>query len=87
MEGQGLVLRALELAAVLALPIVAANLVAGVLAGVLQAITGWQDAALSQVPRLIIIVLVLIPLWPWMAGEIVEFAQLAWAPANWAPTP
>lgn len=82
MEGQSLVLRALELTALLALPIVAANLAAGVIAGVLQSITGWQDAALSQVPRLIIVVLVLVPLWPWMASELVEFARLAWGAAT-----
>ena len=87
MEGQHLVLRALELTATLALPIVAANLVAGVLAGVIQAVTGWQDAALSQVPRLIIVVLVLIPLWPWMASEIVDFARVAWAPGALSATP
>lgn len=75
-----LVLQGLELAAWLALPIVAAHLLAGVLSGILQAITGWQDAALSQVPRLLAIVIVLLIAGPWMARSLVDFARLAWAP-------
>lgn len=78
MNGQDLVIEGLSLAALLALPVVAANLVAGLIAGALQSLTGWQDAALSQVPRLIITVLVLVPAVPWMAEKLVAFTRLAW---------
>lgn len=80
MDGLPLILEGLELAAWLALPIVAAHLLAGVLGGVLQAITGWQDAALSQVPRLLAVVLVLAIAGPWMAESLVDFARQVWAP-------
>lgn len=78
MNGQDLVIEGLSLAALLALPVAAANLVAGLIAGALQSLTGWQDAALSQVPRLIITVLVLVPAVPWMAEKLVAFTRLAW---------
>lgn len=80
MDALPLVLQGLELAAWLALPIVAAHLLAGLIGGVLQALTGWQDAALSQVPRLLAIALVLMLAGPWMARSLVDFARLAWAP-------
>ncbi|MEZ4464379.1 MAG: flagellar biosynthetic protein FliQ [bacterium] len=73
-----LVLQGLGLAAWLALPIVGAGLLAGIIGGILQAVTGWQDAALGQVPRLLAVVLVLVVAGPQIAHEIVDFARLAW---------
>lgn len=73
-----LVLKGLTLAAWLALPIVAAGLLAGLIASILQAVTGWQDAALSQVPRLLAVALVLVVAGPWMATALVDFARAAW---------
>ena len=62
----------------LALPIVGAGLLAGVIGGILQAVTGWQDAALGQVPRLLAVVLVLVVAGPRIADAVVDFARLAW---------
>ncbi|MCB9546894.1 MAG: flagellar biosynthetic protein FliQ [Myxococcales bacterium] len=72
------VLSGLGLAAWLALPIVGAGLLAGVIGGILQAVTGWQDAALGQVPRLLAVVLVLVVAGPRIAAAVVDFARLAW---------
>jgi len=70
--------QALTLAAWLGLPIVAAGLLAGLIAGILQAVTGWQDAALSAVPKLLAVVLVLAVAGPGMARTVVQFAQTVW---------
>ena len=73
-----LVQKGLGLAAWLALPIVGAGLLAGLISSILQAVTGWQDAALSQVPKLIAVGLVLALAGPSMAAALVDFARLAW---------
>ena len=72
------VLSGLGLAAWLTLPILRAGLLAGVIGGILQAVTGWQDAALGQVPRLLAVVLVLVVAGPRIAAAVVDFARLAW---------
>lgn len=74
-----LVQQAIALAAVLALPVLGAVLVTGLATGLLQAVTGVQDASLGNVPRLIVVVLALAIAAPWMAREAVTFAQLLFA--------
>jgi flagellar biosynthetic protein FliQ len=73
-----LVLEGLTLAAWLALPIVGAGLLAGLISSILQAVLGWQDAALSQVPKLLAVGLVLAVAGPSIATAVVDFARVAW---------
>ena len=56
-------------------PPLAAALVVGLLAGTLQAVTQIQDHALGAVPRLLTVLAVVGLAAPWMAVQVVRFAQ------------
>lgn len=68
--------QALVLAAVIALPVLGATLLAGLATGLLQAVTGVQDASLGSVPRLLVTALALAVAAPWMLSEVASFARL-----------
>ncbi|MCB9534793.1 MAG: flagellar biosynthetic protein FliQ [Myxococcales bacterium] len=73
-----LVQQALVLAASLAVPALAGAFVAGALAGLLQNLLAWQDAALGQVLRLVGVSAAWAVAWPWVSAEVLAFARLAW---------
>ena len=56
-----------------AAPIIGAGLVTGVVVSVFQAVTQVQEAALSFVPKLIAILLVLAFLGHWMLAQLVTY--------------
>jgi flagellar biosynthesis protein FliQ len=66
--------RAFELALLLSLPVLAASLVAGLISGVVQAATQVQDPALSFVPKLAAVALVLALAASWIGDRVVSFA-------------
>ena len=59
---------------VLLVPVLAVALIVGILMSLLQAVTQVQDHAISFVPKLLAIGLVLFLLLPWMTDYFVEFA-------------
>ena len=63
----------------LSFPILAAALVIGLTVSVLQAVTQVQEQTLSFVPKIIGMVLVAIFAMPWIAMQILEFAQRMFA--------
>ena len=72
------VMQGLELACLLAAPVVGAGLLSALFSSVLQAWTGWHDSALSQIPRLVAVVVAWSIAAPWIAGSMGEFARTVW---------
>lgn len=64
---------ALRMALVLSLPILAAALAAGIVIGLIQTVMQLNEGTFNQIPRMIIVSVVVIALIPWMAGQWVGF--------------
>lgn len=62
-------------AGVLLTPVLVAALVVGIFISLLQAVTQVQDQAISFVPKLIAVGIVLMALMPWMTDYYVEYAS------------
>lgn len=61
--------------AVLLAPVLAVAMLVGIMMSLLQAVTQVQDQAISFVPKLLAIALVLFLLGPWMTDYFVEFVS------------
>ena len=61
--------------AVLVGPIAIVALVVGALTSVLQTITQIQDQAISFVPKMVLVGLLIVVLMPWMTEYYVEYAR------------
>ena len=72
------VLDALRLGLVLAAPALIASVAVGLISGFFQALTQVQDAALSFVPRLLAVAVVLGASAAWMSSQWVAFTQQLW---------
>ena len=69
--------QALLLSVAVALPVVGAAALIGLVVSVLQAATQIQDHTLGHLPRLIVVVAVLVATGPWIGSQIAEFAVRA----------
>jgi type III secretion HrpO family protein len=69
--------QALLLSVAVALPVVAAAALIGLLVSVLQAATQIQDHTIGHLPRLLVVVAVLAATGPWIGSQIAEFAVRA----------
>lgn len=69
--------QALLLSVAVALPVVGAAALIGLVVSVLQAATQIQDHTLGHLPRLLVVVAVLVATGPWMGSQIAEFAVRA----------
>jgi len=69
--------QALLLSVAVALPVVGAAALIGLVVSVLQAATQIQDYTLGHLPRLVVVVVVLVATGPWMGSQIAEFAVRA----------
>ena len=69
--------QALLLSVAVALPVVGAAALIGLLVSVLQAATQIQDHTLGHLPRLVVVVAVLVAAGPWIGSQIAEFALRA----------
>jgi type III secretion HrpO family protein len=73
----GLGQQALLLSVAVALPVVGAAALIGLVVSVLQAATQIQDHTLGHLPRLLVVVAVLVATGPWIGSQIAEFAVRA----------
>jgi flagellar biosynthetic protein FliQ len=55
-------------------PVLAVGLLAGLVVGLLQAVTQVHDHTLSFVPKIVAMLIALVILGPWMMGQVTEFA-------------
>jgi type III secretion HrpO family protein len=69
--------QALLLSVAVALPVVGAAALVGLIVSVLQAATQVQDHTIGHLPRLLAVVAVLVATGPWIGGQIAEFALRA----------
>ncbi len=69
--------QALLLSVAVALPVVGAAALIGLVVSVLQAATQIQDHTLGHLPRLLVVVAVLVATGPWIGSQIAEFALRA----------
>jgi flagellar biosynthesis protein FliQ len=68
---------ALVLSIALSLPVVAAVAIAGLVVSALQSATSLQDAALSHLPKLLVVTIATALAAPWMAKTLAAFAARA----------
>ena len=66
--------QALEMAFILALPVLLSTFVVGLVVSILQAATQIQEMTLSYIPKVITAFLVLFLLGGWMLMKVVDFA-------------
>ena len=66
---------AVNMALVIGAPMLVAGLVVGLVVGMLQAITQIQEQAISFVPKLVVMVLVLSVALPWLVQEMVQYSR------------
>jgi type III secretion HrpO family protein len=69
--------QALLLSVAVALPVVGAAALIGLLVSVVQAATQIQDPTIGHLPRLLVVVTVLVATGPWIGSQIAEFAVRA----------
>jgi flagellar biosynthesis protein FliQ len=69
---------ALQIAAKLAMPTLLATLVIGVVVSILQAVTQVQEQALTFVPKLIGVALIMVLGGNWMIRELVSWVTTLW---------
>jgi type III secretion HrpO family protein len=69
--------QALLLSLAVALPVVGAAALIGLVVSILQAATQIQDHTLGHLPRLLVVVAVLVATGPWIGSQIAEFALRA----------
>ena len=70
----GVVRQAIETAAIVALPMLVAGLIVGVLVSIFQTVTSIQDNILSFIPRAAAIFVVFALTFPWMLRVVTSFA-------------
>ena len=66
---------AVKTALLLALPLLGAGLIVGLIVAVLQATTQVQEMTLSFVPKIIVVLLALLAAMPWMLDKITHFSS------------
>jgi len=66
---------AANMALVIGSPMLVAGLAVGLIVGMLQAITQVQEQAISFVPKLVVMVLVLSVALPWLVQEMVQYSR------------
>jgi flagellar biosynthetic protein FliQ len=70
---------ALALALWLSLPIIGAAALAAVLTSLLQAYTRISEPAITQLARIVAVLLMALVAAPWIAGRVAGFATNAWS--------
>jgi flagellar biosynthesis protein FliQ len=71
--------QAMALAMKVALPLLAAGLVVGLLVSVFQAVTQIQEQTLSFIPKVLAVVGVVIVMGPWMLDQLLGYTEDLWA--------
>jgi flagellar biosynthesis protein FliQ len=69
---------ALTLSLKIALPLLAAGLVVGLVISVFQATTQLQEMTLTFIPKILVTALVLVVAGPWMLNELLGYTEQLW---------
>lgn len=65
--------KSLEIALLLAAPMLLFGLIAGLVVSILQAVTQIQEMTLSFIPKILAVVLALVIFFPWMMDTMISF--------------
>lgn len=65
----------LEVTVLISTPLLIPSLVVGLIVGMFQAATQINEATLSFIPKLVVIVIVLTVAGPWLLGTLVDFSR------------
>jgi flagellar biosynthesis protein FliQ len=77
---------ALALALWLSVPILGAALLAAVLTGLLQLYTRMSEPAITQLARIVAVLLATLAAVPWIAGRVTGFATHVWSLVQQLPS-
>ena len=64
---------------IIALPILGAGLLIGLLVSLAQAVTQVQEQSLTFLPKIVVMVVVAVMLFGWIAGRLMEFSTAMFA--------
>jgi len=70
-----LMLGAFKIALMLALPVMLATLVVGVMVSIVQSITSLQEQTMVFVPKMIAVILAMIVAFSWMLNTMIAYTQ------------
>jgi len=69
----------LTLALKVALPLLGAGLLVGLVVSIFQAVTQIQEQTLTFIPKILASVAILVILGPWMLGQVITYATELWS--------
>jgi flagellar biosynthetic protein FliQ len=64
---------AVQIALIVAAPMLVAALLVGLVVGLLQAVTQIQEQTLTFIPKLLVMTMVFVALLPWILSRLVEY--------------
>ncbi len=67
--------KAIKTALLIALPLLAAGLLTGVLVSIFQAVTSIQDMSLTFIPKILVVMVTLLLVLPWIMGILIAFTS------------
>jgi flagellar biosynthesis protein FliQ len=73
-----LVMQAVTLSFKVAMPILLAGLVVGLLVSIFQAITQIQEMTLTFIPKILVTIAVMVIAGPWMLNQITGYTEQLW---------
>ena len=73
-----LVMQAITVAVKVALPILGAGLIVGLLVSIFQAVTQIQEMTLTFIPKILATIVVMVVAGPWMLNTIITYTQQLW---------
>ena len=71
--------QAMTLAMKVALPLLAAGLIVGLLVSIFQAVTQIQEQTLSFIPKVLAVVGIIVVMGPWMLDQLITYTDQLWA--------
>jgi len=71
-------MQAMQLAFMVALPLLLVALVVGLVVSVFQAVTQIQEQTLSFIPKVVGLAVVVVVLGPWMLGQLLVYTEELW---------
>jgi len=71
-------MNAVTLAFKVAMPILLAGLVVGLLVSIFQAVTQIQEMTLTFIPKILVTIAVVIVMGPWMLNQITGYTEQLW---------
>ena len=68
-------MQAMQLAFIIALPLLLVALVVGLIVSIFQAVTQIQEQTLTFIPKIIAMGVTLVVAGPWMLGQVIAYTQ------------